>query len=51
MYEEDGMTEEEISDMEYHDMMNDIDWVVEPFDENNEEHMEALHECGAPHEI
>ena len=45
------VTEDEISEQEYMDMLNDIEWTVEPFDENNEEHMEALHECGVPHEI
>ena len=33
------------------DMLNDIDWTVELFDESNEEHMEALYECVVPHEI
>ena len=51
-YEEDGMTEEEISYMEYHDMMNDIDWVVEPYDEKIEDHVEAMHEQGGiPYEV
>ena len=39
------------SEQEYMDILNNIEWTVEPFDENNEEHMEALHECGVPHEI
>ena len=51
LYEEEGLTEDEISEQEYMDMLNNIEWTVEPFDENNEEHMEALHECGVPHEI
>lgn len=51
-YAEEGMTEEEISEQEYMDMMNDIDWVVEPFDEKNEEHIDALRDIGGvPHEI
>ena len=41
-YEEEGMTEDEISENEYMDMMNDIDWVVEPYDETNEDHIEAM---------
>lgn len=49
--EEEGLTEDEISEQEYMDMLNDINWIVESFDENNEEHMEALHECRVPHEI
>ena len=51
LYEEEGLTEDEISEQEYMDMLNNIEWTVEPFDENNEEHLEALHECGVPHEI
>ena len=51
-YEEDGLTEDEISESEYMDMMNDIDWLVEPFDEKNEEHMDTLKEIGGmPHQI
>lgn len=41
-YEEEGMTEEEIDESEYMDMMSDIDWVVEPYDESNEDHVEAM---------
>lgn len=37
-------TEDEISDMSYQDMMNDIDWTVEPYDEKNEDHVDALEE-------
>ena len=51
LYEEEGLTEDEISEQEYMDMLNDIDWTVELFDESNEEHMEALYECVVPHEI
>ena len=51
-YEEDGLTEDEISESEYMDMMNDIDWLVEPFDEKNEEHVDTLKEIGGmPHQI
>lgn len=51
-YEEEGMSEEEISEGEYMDMMNDIDWVVEPYDESNEDHVEAMKEQdGIPFEV
>ena len=51
-YEEEGMTEEEIDESEYMDMMNDIDWVVEPYDEFNEDHIEAMKEQdGVPFEV
>lgn len=51
-YEEEGMTEEEIDESEYMDMMNNIDWVVEPYDESNEDHIEAMEEQGGiPFEI
>ena len=51
-YEEDGLTEDEISESEYMDMMNDIDWLVEPFDEKNEEHVDTLKEIGGmPYQI
>ena len=43
-YEEEGMSEDEISENEYMDMMNDIDWTVEPYDETNEDHIEAMRE-------
>lgn len=43
-YEEEGLTEDEISENEYMDMMNDIDWIVEPYDETNEDHIEAMRE-------
>lgn len=43
-YEEEGMTEDEISENEYMDMMNDIDWTVEPYNETNEDHIEAMRE-------
>ena len=42
----DNYTEEEISELEYQDMISDIDWVVEPYDEKNEEHKDAMHEQG-----
>lgn len=52
LYEEDGLTEEEISELEYMDMLNDIDWLVEPYDEKNEEHIETFAEQNCvPHEI
>lgn len=51
-YEEDGLTEEEISEQEYMDMLNDIDWLVELYDEKNEEHSETFAEQSCiPHEI
>lgn len=51
-YIEDGLTEEEISEQEYADMLNDIDWSVEPYDEKIEEHTETLAEqSGIPHKI
>lgn len=51
-YEEEGMTEDEISENEYMDMMNDIDWIVEFYDESNEYHTEAMEEQGGiPFEV
>lgn len=51
-YEEEGMTEDEISEGEYMDMMNDIDWDVEPYDESIEDHVEAMKEQGGvPFEV
>ena len=51
-YEEEGMTEDEISENEYMDMMSDIDWVVESYDESNENHIEAMKEQGGvPFEV
>lgn len=51
-YEEEGMTEEEIDESEYMDMMNNIDWIVEPYDESNEDHIEAMKEQGGiPFEV
>ena len=45
-------TEEEIDENEYMDMMSDIDWVVEPYDESNEDHVEAMEEQGGvPFEV
>jgi hypothetical protein len=44
--------EEEVCDMEYQEMLSDIDWVVEPYDEKNEEHLDAMHEQGGvPFEV
>ena len=46
------MTEEEIDESKYMDMMSDIDWVVEPYDEFNEDHVEAMEEQGGvPFEV
>lgn len=51
-YEEEGMTEEEINENEYMDMLNDIYWIVEPFDEKNEDHRDTLKEQdGRPFEV
>ena len=51
-FEEEGLTEEEISEQEYQDMLNDISWTVEVYDEENEEHQDALKEQGGiPFEI
>ena len=48
----DDYSEEEISELEYQDMISDIDWVVEPYDEKNEEHKDAMHEQGGvPFEV
>ena len=45
-------TEEEISELEYQDMLSDIDWVVEPFEEKNEDHTDTLKEqSGIPFEV
>ena len=43
-FEEEGLTEEEISEQEYQDMLNDISWIVEFYDEENEEHLDAFKE-------
>ena len=52
LYEEDGLTEEEISEQEYMDMLNNIDWTVEPYDEKNEEHTDTMAEQGdIPYEV
>ena len=46
------MTEEEIDESEYMDMMSDIDWIVESYDESNEDHVEAMKEQGGvPFEV
>lgn len=51
LYEE-NLTEDEISEQEYMDMINDIFWIVEPFNEENEEHLDALKEQGGtPYEV
>lgn len=51
-YEAEGLTEEEISEIEYMDMLNDIDWTVEIYDESNEDHLEAIKDQdGIPFEI
>lgn len=51
-YEEDDLTEEEISEQEYMDMLNDIDWLVEPYDEKNEDHLDIWKEQGGvPFEV
>lgn len=51
-FEEEGLTEEEISEQEYTDMLNDIDWSVKPYDEKIEEHIETMAEQGdVPYEI
>ena len=48
----DNYTEEEINELEYQDMLYDLHWLVEPYDEKNEDHKEALHEQqGVPFEI
>ena len=45
-------SEEEISELEYQDMISDIDWEVEPYDEKNEEHKDTMHEQGGvPFEV
>ena len=45
-------SEEEINELEYQDMLYDLQWSVEPYDEKNEDHKEALHEQqGVPFEI
>jgi hypothetical protein len=45
-------TEDEVSEIEYQDMLYDIHWLVEPYDETNENHKDAMHEqSGIPFEI
>ena len=45
-------TEDEVSELEYQDMLHDIHWLVEPYDEKNEDHKDAMHEQnGVPFEI
>ena len=54
MSEEDyeDYSEEEISELEYQDMISNIDWVVEPYDEKNEEHVDTLKEqSGIPFKV
>ena len=36
--------EEELNELEYQEMLYDIDWTVVPFDKNNEEHIFVLEE-------
>lgn len=38
--------EDELSELEYQDMISDIDWSVESYDESNEEHRSILEEQG-----
>ena len=40
----DDYSEEEISELEYQDMLSDIDWLVEPYDEKIEEHRDTWDE-------
>ena len=50
--EYESYSEEEIAEFEYEDMISDIDWVVEPYDEKNVEHYDAFVEQGKiPFEI
>ena len=42
--------EDDVEEFELN-MLNDIIWFVEIFDENNREHLETLHECKKPYEI
>lgn len=42
--------EDDVEELELN-MLNDIIWFVEIFDENNREHLETLHECKKPYEI
>ena len=45
-------TEDEVNELEYQDMLHDIHWLVEPYDEKNENHKDAMHEQnGIPFEI
>ena len=45
-------TEDEVNELEYQDMLYDIHWLVEPYDEKNEDHKDAMHEQnGVPFEI
>ena len=45
-------TEDECSEFEYQDMINDIDWFVEVYDENKEEHKETWDEQqGVPYKV
>ena len=48
----DDMTEEEKNESEFQDMINDIFWNVENFDDKNEEHLDTLKENGGvPFEV
>ena len=45
-------TEDEVNELEYQDMLHDIHWLVEPYDEKNEDHKDAMREQnGVPFEI
>ena len=45
-------TEDEVNELEYQDMLHDIHWLAEPYDEKNEYHKDAMHEQnGVPFEI
>ena len=45
-------TEDEVNELEYQDMLYDIHWLAEPYDEKNEDHKDAMREQnGVPFEI
>ena len=37
-------SEEEANELEYQDMLYDIFWIVEPYDDKNEDHKETMQE-------
>jgi hypothetical protein len=41
-----GYSEEEASELEYQDMLYDIYWIVESYDDRNEDHKETMQEQG-----